>query len=108
MISPAVYSTQAPSPPAASYVPPSWPVGPSPVKLLDTTFAYLAKEGFCLNDDCQRFPIAIGEFASKLHGHTELAALNDFAAQLASAGVEYNGVGTWRFWGFNPSLPAAS
>jgi len=67
---------------------------------MDTTFAYLAKEGYCAGADCQRFPVAVGEFATKLGSTAELDALNAFAAHLSKAGVEFGGVGTWRFWGF--------
>jgi hypothetical protein len=101
VLSPAVYNSAAPAPPAASYQLPSWPVGPSPVKVMDTTFSYLAKEGYCQGDDCQVFPVAVGEFASKLAALTELSVLNEFAAHLAAAAVDYGGVGTWRFWGFD-------
>ncbi len=34
-------------------------------KVLDTTFGYLTKKGYCIGSDCQRFPVAIGEFGSK-------------------------------------------
>ncbi|KAI8463446.1 MAG: hypothetical protein J3K34DRAFT_443952 [Monoraphidium minutum] len=108
VLSPAVYGSDAPAPPAASYAPPSWPMGPSPVKVMDTTFAFLAREGYCLGADCQRFPVAVGEFASRLKGAPELGALNAFAEHLTNAGVDFGGVGTWRFWGFEPALPGAS
>ena len=127
-LSPAVYDSAAPAPPDDPTDPnrrgpplPTWPAGAGPLKVLDTTFGYLAREGYCAGDgaarDCQRFPVAIGEFASKLPplaaaaglgggtggagaGSRELAALNAFAAHLSGAGVDYGGVGTWRFWGF--------
>lgn len=108
VLSPAVYSTDAQAPPAASYAPPAWPLGPSPIKVMDTTFSFLSKEGYCLGGDCQKFPAAVGEFASGLKGASELSALNEFAAHLAKAGVEFGGVGTWRFWGFQPQGPPAS
>lgn len=34
-------------------------------KMLDSTFGYLTKKGFCAGSDCQRFPVAIGEFGSR-------------------------------------------
>jgi hypothetical protein len=109
VISPSVYTTDAPPPPAdpqpvgggaPAQSLPAWPAGPAPIKLMDTTFAYLAKEGYCLDSDCQRFPVAVGEFATRFTKKPELDALDRFAAHLAEAGVEYEGVGTWRYWGF--------
>lgn len=108
VLSPSVYSTEAPTPPASSYSPPAWPIGPSPIKVMDTTFAYLAKDGYCVGNDCQRFPIAVGEFSSKLDSKEQLNALNAFAAHLNSVGVDYHGVGTWRFWGFDSGSPKAT
>jgi hypothetical protein len=106
VISPSVYDTRAPAPnidpsdPGAPPQAPAWPAGPSPIKIMDTTFAYLAKGGYCVGQDCQRFPVAVGEFSSRLAGGPELDALNEFAARLRAADVAYDGVGTWRFWGF--------
>lgn len=116
VIAPSVYSSAAPAPPqsgpdpitGAPPPPPAWPAGAGPLKIMDTTFSYLAKEGYGLGADCQRFPVAVGEFASRLAaGGGELAALNAFAAHLSSVGVEYGGVGTWRFWSFD-AAPASS
>jgi hypothetical protein len=73
---------------------------------MDTTFGYLARDGYCVDKDCQRFPVAVGEFTSRLASAMRLAELNTFAAQLAEEGVEYGGVGTWRFWGFDEGGPA--
>lgn len=115
VLSPSVYSSDAPPPPpepaaspgmaaaraAGAGVQRAWPDGPGPVKVMDTTFAYLTKEGYCSGDDCQKFPVAVGQFASAVDTKAGLGALNDFAAHLSASDVPFDGVGTWRFWGFD-------
>ncbi|GBF99351.1 glycoside hydrolase [Raphidocelis subcapitata] len=116
VVCPHVYDNAAPPPALDAGLPPPgdghghggqappraapWPAGPGPIKVMDTTFGYLARDGYCADKDCQRFPVAVGEFTSRLANAPRLAELNAFAAQLAEEGVEYGGVGTWRFWGF--------
>jgi hypothetical protein len=106
-ISPSVYDSLAPAPqidpsdPGAPPAEPAWPAGPSPIKVMDTTFAYLAKSGYCAGQDCQRFPVVVGDYGGRLAGRAELGALNEFAAHLQQASVPYDSVGTWRFWGFD-------
>jgi hypothetical protein len=93
---------------------------------MDTTFTYLARDGYCTGGtgtgsgttgssstgsgdapDCQRFPISVGDFGSALAAAPgELAALNAFAARLAREGLEYGGVGTWKYWAFDGAAAA--
>lgn len=115
VLSPGIYDSAAPPPPphdadeSGGEAPPAaWPAGAGPIKIMDTTFGYLSREGYCAGADCQRFAVAASEFSSKLSGGPHLAALNAFAAHLNSVGVDYGGVGTWRFWGFDDAPPAAS
>lgn len=51
-------------------------------KMLDTTFGYLTKKGYCAGTDCQRFPVAIGEFGSRFLDPKDIEHLNDFASFL--------------------------
>ena len=74
--------------------------------MLDNTFGYLTKSGFCAaKDDCQRFPVAIGEFGSRMTGAADMAHLNDFASYLNNEGGgatgKHNRIGNWVYWSFN-------
>jgi len=55
--------------------------------------------------DCQRFPVAVGEFGSRFESREDLEHLNDFAAYLNNEGVgrtsEHNAVGSWMYWAYN-------
>lgn len=55
--------------------------------------------------DCQRFPVAIGEFGSRFESPEDLEHLNSFAAYLNNEGVgrteEHNAVGSWAYWAYN-------
>ena len=75
-------------------------------KVLDASFGYLTKNGYCLTkDDCQRFPVAIGEFGSRFKDPRDLQQLNDFAQYLNNEGAgatgHHNAIGNWYYWSYN-------
>eukprot|EP00879_Flechtneria_rotunda_P026086 GHRR01027770.1.p1 GENE.GHRR01027770.1~~GHRR01027770.1.p1 ORF type:complete len:189 (-),score=43.53 GHRR01027770.1:148-714(-) len=75
-------------------------------KMLDTTFGYLTKQGYCVAPtDCQRFPVAIGEFGSRFSDPKDLEHLNDFADYLDNEGFGITGdhkeIGNWFYWSWN-------
>lgn len=60
-----------------------------------------------IDRDCQRFPVAIGEFGSRFVDPRDLEHLNDFAAYLNNEGGgrtdAHNAIGSWAYWSFNPT-----
>jgi hypothetical protein len=75
-------------------------------KVLDASFGYLTKNGYCLTeDDCQVFPVAIGEFGSRFKDPRDLQHLNDFAQYLNNEGAgatgNHNAIGNWYYWSYN-------
>ena len=62
---------------------------------LELSFGSKAKDGYC-NDNgvCQRFPIAIGEFGSKMEEEKDLEMLNDFSTYLADQRRGFS----WFWW----------
>eukprot|EP00775_Hariotina_reticulata_P003210 gene3210-3487_t len=74
------------------------------MKLVDTSFTYLFKHGFCLAPgNCQRFPIA---FRDVRMGQAISDDLQHFVAYLEQEGVgaeTSEAVGSWYFWNFNGS-----
>jgi aryl-phospho-beta-D-glucosidase BglC (GH1 family) len=57
--------------------------------------------------DCQRFPVAIGEFGSRFETKEDLEHLNDFAAYLNNEGVgrtdQHNAISSVYYWSYNPN-----
>ncbi len=98
VISPHVYG------PSVTNSPGSW-AGPALFKVLDVTFGYLTRTGYCLDGDCQRFPVAIGEFGSRFLDPRDLQHLNDFALYLNAQGAGdtkgHNAIGNWMYWSWN-------
>lgn len=79
--------------------------GPAFFDMLDNTFGYLTKRGYCVGADCQRFPVVIGEFGSRFKDPRDIEHLNDFASYLNNAGPgatgAHNAIGNWMYWSFN-------
>lgn len=69
-------------------------------KVLDASFGYLTQRGYCQgSSNCQRFPVAIGEFGSRFKDPRDLEHLNDFASYLNNQGKGatggHNAIGNW-------------
>ena len=72
---------------------------------LSTSFGTKMSQGYCTGSDCQKFPIAIGEFGSKFVENTDLISMSDLAKYLNNNGDAQDGkhkaIGTWFYWSWN-------
>lgn len=84
--------------------------GQSLVNRLTTSFGSLTKSGFCADSTgagsiCQTFPVAIGEFGSKLEDPRDLAWLKTFQAYLLNEGEgndnKHAPIRNWFWWSWN-------
>jgi len=63
--------------------------------------------GAAVSRDCQRFPVAVGEFGSRFEDPRDLEHLAAFAAYLNNEGAgrtdAHNAIGSWAYWSYNPN-----
>jgi len=74
---------------------------------LNESFGYLTQKGYCLNNTCKVFPVAIGEFGSRFQDKRDLASMPDIASYLNNANGAKDGVHqaipSWFYWSWNPT-----
>ena len=72
---------------------------------LNSSFGSLTGQGFCIGSNCQKFPIAIGEFGSTFVPANDVAFMTDFATYLnaegAAADKVHKKIVSWFYWDWN-------
>lgn len=72
---------------------------------LNNSFGYLNYTGYCVNSNCHRFPVAIGEFGSRFTDNRDLQFFNSFASYLNNTNDANDGkhqpIYNWFYWSWN-------
>ena len=72
---------------------------------LSTSFGSKMTQGYCDGSNCQKFPVAIGEFGSKFVEQTDLTSMKDLARYLNNRGSakdgKHNPIHNWFYWSWN-------
>jgi hypothetical protein len=75
------------------------------VSRLTKSFGHLTKDGFCTGKTCHTFPVAIGEFGSKLTDARDVATLSGLSDYLQAKGAGDDGqhyaISNWFWWSWN-------
>lgn len=72
---------------------------------LTSSFGYLTKKGYCTEDGCKKFPVAVGEFGSRFKEQNDISSMKDMAAYFNNTGTMADGkheaIPNWFYWSWN-------